>query len=145
MTISDPVNAGTDADPLQPGPDFFDPQVKGFVGNLGPVLRAERADKIVSGFHVEERHCNPFQMCHGGWLCTFADVAMVREAARQGGRWVTAGISVDFLAPVRLGSWVESDCAVLPAGSRTCIVQGVARVDGVPVLRMNGTFRRIDG
>jgi uncharacterized protein (TIGR00369 family) len=125
--------------------DFVDPEVSGFVGNLGPVLRADRSGQVVSGFFVEERHCNPSLTCHGGWLCTFADVAMVREAARQGGRWVTAGISVDFLSPVKLGSWVESDCVTIPVGSRTCLVQGVARVDGIPVLRMNGNFRRVDG
>ncbi|MDP3676315.1 MAG: PaaI family thioesterase [Novosphingobium sp.] len=98
----------------------------------------------MSGFFVEQRHCNPADICHGGWLSTFADVAMVRQAGRDGGRWVTAGLAVDFLRPVPLGSWIESDCAVPSRGSRTCIVQGVARTGGEPVLRMNATFRRVD-
>lgn len=128
-------------DPVPAG--FVDPRAGGFVGALGPILRHDRADQVVSGFVVAERHCNPFGICHGGWLSTFADVSMVRMAANGEGRWVTAGLSVDFLKPVPLGAWVESDCLRLPQGARTCLVQGVARARGEVVLRMNATFRQI--
>ncbi|MBK6799931.1 MAG: PaaI family thioesterase [Novosphingobium sp.] len=96
----------------------------------------------VSGFFVEERHCNPRGICHGGWLSTFADIAMVRQATvnRAHGA-LTISMAVDFLEAVPLGSWVESRCEIVREADRIVHVQGVALVDGRAVLRMNGTFR----
>ena len=139
--LAEPSADSETADPVPSG--FVDPQVGGFVGALGPILRDDRADQVVSGFVVEPRHCNPFGVCHGGWLSTFADVTMARMAASGEGRWVTAGLSVDFVKPVPLGVWVQSDCVRIRQGARTCLVQGVARARGEVVLRMNATFRQI--
>jgi uncharacterized protein (TIGR00369 family) len=144
--MSDPARL---ADSVPPG--FVDPRLGGFAGDLGPILRHDREGQVVSGFLVDARHCNPSGDCHGGWLSTFADVTMVRMArfgqAGMGqsgeGRWVTTALSLDFLRPVLVGDWVESDCLRLPAGARSCAVQGVARVRGVVVLRMNAAFRQI--
>ncbi len=108
-------------DPIPEG--FVDPRVGGFAGNLGPILRREREGGPVSGFLVETRHCNPYASCHGGWLSTFADIALVRVADDGAGRWVTAGLLIDFLRPVPLGAWVESDCIRLPQGARSCTVR----------------------
>lgn len=122
---------------------FVDPQIGGFVGALGPILRRETGATLASGFRVEERHCNPQGVCHGGWLATFADVAMVREAVRSGGPAVTLGVAVDYLEPVPLGAWVESRTETVRSSNRTVHVQGAAMVDGRAVLRMNGTFRLV--
>jgi uncharacterized protein (TIGR00369 family) len=122
---------------------FFDPEVGGFAGALGPILRSDQCEQVVSGFIVDARHCNPYGVCHGGWLSTFADVSMTRMASTGEGRWVTSNLSVDFIKPVPLGVWVQSDCMRLRHGERACLVQGVAHVGGEVVLRMNATFRRI--
>ena len=58
------------------------------------------------------------------------------------GRWVMAGLAVDFAAPVPLGAWVQSDCVRIAQGARGCLVQGW-RARGEVVLRMNATFRRV--
>jgi acyl-coenzyme A thioesterase PaaI-like protein len=52
------------------------PFTTGFVGVNGP-LYARRADggRIHLGFRVEERHCNPMRIAHGGMLGLAQDVA----------------------------------------------------------------------
>lgn len=120
---------------------FVDPLIGGFVGALGPIFRRDLPGGVTSGFRVAERHCNPQQVCHGGWLATFADVALVREALLSGGGAVTMGMAIDYLEPVRLGAWVESRTETVRANGRTVVVQGSAVVDGRAVLRMNGTYR----
>lgn len=121
---------------------FFDPQLRGFVAHNGIIWRRNDPGHAVSGFYVEERHCNPRGICHGGWLSTFADIAMVRQATvgRAGGA-LTINMAVDFLEAVPLGAWIESRCETVRDTGTIVHVQGVALVEGRVVLRMNGTFR----
>ena len=130
------------AEPRKLPEGFFDPQLRGFVAHNGTIWRRNDPGHAVSGFYVEEHHCNPRGICHGGWLSTFADIAMVRQATvnRAHGA-LTMSMAVDFLEAVPLGSWVESRCEIVREADRIVHVQGVALVDGRPVLRMNGTFR----
>lgn len=122
---------------------FFDPNVAGFVGNLGPIYRMDRDGHVLSGFVVEERHCNPSGSCHGGWLSTFADVSLAREAGQGSDGVVTMSMAIDFLRPVREGHWVESRCEVVRKTATTCFVHGIATAAGETVLRMNAIFRQI--
>ena len=121
---------------------FRDPQVRGFVGHNGVIWRRDNADgSITNAMLVEDRHCNPGGFCHGGWLATFADIVLVREAARSGRAPVTINLAIDYLDAVPVGAWVESRTETVRCSGRVVHVQGVAMDGTSVVLRMNGTFR----
>src|SRR6185437_6901924 len=69
------------------------------------------------GFRVEERHCNPAKICHGGMLMTFADMQLpfgIRlQALSDPGFLPTVSLSAEFMAPAPLGSWVQGRTDVL--------------------------------
>lgn len=125
-----------------PPPGFVDPGIGGFVGDLGPICRHDTGGHIHSGFVVEQRHCNPSDICHGGWLSTFADVSLVRVGAVgiESGL-VTVSLTVDFVGAAALGEWVESRCEVVGRTGSMVFVQGTATSNGRPTLRMSGIFK----
>jgi acyl-coenzyme A thioesterase PaaI-like protein len=122
---------------------FVDPVNGGFTGNIGPIYERRSDGHMWSGFYVEERHCNPQAMCHGGWLSTFADVSLVRQGSLIALPLVTISLAVDFMDAAHLGEWVESRCEVASKTRSMAFVQGTATANGRPALRMNGIFRII--
>jgi acyl-coenzyme A thioesterase PaaI-like protein len=122
---------------------FFDPENQGFTGNIGPIYRCDCDGHIDSGFRVEKRHCNPEATCHGGWLSTFADVALVRQGSLAASPLVTISLTVDFIGAAHLGEWVQSRCEVASKTGGMVFLQGSATANGRPALRMNGIFKII--
>jgi acyl-coenzyme A thioesterase PaaI-like protein len=122
---------------------FIDPENGGFTGNIGPIFQQKTENHLRSGFFVEQRHCNPQAICHGGWLSTFADVSLVREASLVASPLVTISLTVDFIDAAHLGEWVESRCDVASKTRSMVFVQGMATANCRPALRMNGIFRII--
>src|ERR1700741_1134206 len=80
----------------------------GYSAAFGPVYRHRSESKL--GFRVARFHLNPVDACHGGAMACFPDMLV---AAIDGGAGSRKGhtppitMSVDFIAPPRLGSWVE--------------------------------------
>jgi acyl-coenzyme A thioesterase PaaI-like protein len=122
---------------------FVDPENGGFTGSIGPIYQRKSEGHVCSGFYVEQRHCNPQATCHGGWLSTFADVALVRQGSLIALPLVTISLTVDFIDAAHLGEWVESRCDVVSKTRSMVFVQGTASANGRPALRMNGIFRII--
>jgi uncharacterized protein (TIGR00369 family) len=120
---------------------FIDPENGGFTGNIGPIYQRKSEGQLCSGFYVEQRHCNPQATCHGGWLSTFADVALVRQGSLTAQPLVTISLTVDFMGAAHLGEWVESRCEIASKTRSMVFVQGTATANGRPALRMNGIFR----
>ena len=88
-----------------------DPTFNGHVGNLY-LTRGERGtrDEFVLGFRVQRHMCNPAGGLHGGMMMTVADLV----GTMGGGNLVglrkflpTVSMTFDFVAPARLGDWVE--------------------------------------
>lgn len=52
---------------------------------------------------VREDMLNGFDICHGGFITTLADSAFAFACNSTGDVTVAAGLTVDFLAPARLG------------------------------------------
>lgn len=126
----------------------------GFIGVNGPLYARHDGEALRLGFRVEERHCNPMGMCHGGWLASFADMQLPFAARAQGGLAMhflpTISLSVDYLAPAKLGAWVEGRTEVLKRTKRLVFAQMTATADGEICLRADGTFKigpeiRFDG
>jgi acyl-coenzyme A thioesterase PaaI-like protein len=120
---------------------FVDPHNGGFTEDIGPIYQLRSDETVCSGFYVEQRHCNPQAICHGGWLSTFADVALVRQGSLIAAPLVTISLTVDFIDATYLGEWVESRCEVATRTKSMVFVQGMATANGRPALRMNGIFK----
>ena len=120
-----------------------------FVDAVGPLWghRDEGlAGRLVMGLRVERRHCSPSGFCHGGMLMSLADMLLVLGANLQAGldRFMsTVSLSADFLAPVPQGAWLEGRLEVLRATRNLVFCQGLYRVDGTPVLRVDGIVKPI--
>lgn len=124
------------------------PQVGPFLGLIGPVLWQPQAPAGLFrfGLGLDERHLNIVGIAHGGLLATFADcalgmaIAMDRRQRGRAGGMVTANLTLDYLAPGRVGDWVEADVTLLRSGQRLAFAQAMLRVGEAPVLRASAVF-----
>ena len=117
----------------------------GFLENTGPLYGKWADDRLLLGFRVETRHCNPGQVAHGGMLATFADmllpIASRFQSKMEMGFLPTINLTCDYLAPAPLGSWVEGRADPVKTTKNLLFAQGFATADGQPVLRANGIFK----
>lgn len=118
----------------------------GFVGVNGPLFFLHEGSLFKLGFRVEERHCNPMGICHGGMLATFADMLMPIGAItlvpelRQ--RFLpTVSLQVDFISPAKLGDWIEGEMQVLRTTRSMVFAQGLVTSGGVMAMRCSGVFK----
>ncbi len=148
------MSAGTPESPDAPAdvPVGFVPMDFGdnpYVDSVGPLWghRDEGlAGQLRLGLRVERRHCSPSGFCHGGMLMSFSDMLLVVGANLQTGMdrfMTTVSLSADFLAPVARGAWLEGRLEVLRATRNLVFCQGLLRVDGEPVLRVDGLCKPI--
>ncbi|MBV8189854.1 MAG: PaaI family thioesterase [Alphaproteobacteria bacterium] len=91
-----------------------------FNGHIGTLYakRGEKgtADEFVLGFRVHPHMCNPAGGLHGGMMMTVADLV----GTMGGGTLVglrkflpTVSMTFDFVAPAKVGDWVEGRCEVV--------------------------------
>jgi acyl-coenzyme A thioesterase PaaI-like protein len=78
-------------------------------------------------------------------MATFADmllpIASRFQAKTDMGFLPTVNLACDFMAPARLGAWVEGRAEVARMTRNLLFAQGLATADGEPCLRANGIFR----
>lgn len=129
-------------------PAGFKPRMMGdgFMVVNGPLYYRKFEGGIHLGFRVEERHCNPMGVCHGGMLATFADMVCAisahatSEAAKN--RFLpTISLQLDYMASARLGTWVQGTASVLRATRTMMFMQGLVTADDEPVARISGIFK----
>ncbi len=117
----------------------------GFIEQVGPLYGKWDGARLLMGFRVEPRHCNPGQVAHGGMLATFADMLLPIAARMQAkadvGFAPTVNLTLDFIAPAKLGAWVEGTAEFLRAGKSLFFAQGLAAADGVLCLRASAIFK----
>ncbi len=112
----------------------------GFVHCCGTFYVHE--SRPVVGVRVTAQHLNTQDIAHGGFLATLADSAygiiMRRDMPALVPR--TAHLSVDYLAAVREGDWLEAHVEFVKHGRR--ITNGVCRltVGSQVVLQTMGVF-----
>jgi uncharacterized protein (TIGR00369 family) len=110
----------------------------------GPLFAKTVEGKLMIGFRVEARHCNPSGNCHGGMLMTFADMMLgigSNFAAKLGRFLPTVNMTSDFLAPAPLGCWVEGSTEVLRVTRNLVFAQGLVTADGTPAMRVSGIMK----
>jgi uncharacterized protein (TIGR00369 family) len=116
-----------------------------FIARNGPFYAAWRNEQFIMGMMIEERHCNPFGICHGGMLTSFADMLLPYGSMYALGikrRFTpTISLQVDFLAPANLGSWIEGTCEPLQSTNNLLFAQGLIRQNDQTVMRASGLFK----
>jgi uncharacterized protein (TIGR00369 family) len=121
----------------------------GFGSSCGPFwIKAEgtkEAQRLVGGFRVEARHCNPARICHGGMLATFCDLHLGVAAEFQYplGTFIlpTISLSLDYLAPTPKGAWVEARAEISKVTRSMVFASETVTADGEPVVRAHGIFK----
>jgi uncharacterized protein (TIGR00369 family) len=118
----------------------------GFIGVNGPLYARRNEAGFQLGFRVEERHCNPMGICHGGMMATFCDMllpisahVMSKELAER--FLPTINLQIDYLAASPLGAWVQGEAQLLRATRSLVFMQGLVQADGVSVARVSGIFK----
>lgn len=117
-----------------------------FIDMVGPLYGRLDDGDLVVGFPVRRESCNPAGMCHGGMLCTLADLTLILCSNVQTGMgryFTTVSLNTDFLAPAPEGSWIEGRAQVLRVTRSLVFTQGTLAVDGGVVLRANAIFKPV--
>ena len=115
-----------------------------FMAINGPLLHRQDGKQFLLGMRVEKRHCNPMDVCHGGMLMSFVDMAMPMGVIYQENlnRFLpTISLTTDFLAPVPLDSWLEARTDVLRITRSMVFAQCLVQADGITAVRASGVFK----
>lgn len=116
-----------------------------FMAHNGPLYVRMVDGRAQLGFRVQPRHTNPLNNCHGGMLASFGDMLLpvcIHRQSDVGRRFLpTISLQIDYLAPAPLGAWVQGEADVLRVTRTMVFAQGVACIDGKPVLRVSGTVK----
>ncbi|MCB1388232.1 MAG: hypothetical protein KDK12_03640 [Rhodobacteraceae bacterium] len=95
------------------------------------------------GFRCKPRHINANGTCHGGHLALFADMLGYGiGVGTASGAAPTVMLAIDFLAPVRLGDWVEATPEITRDSRSLTFFHALMRVDGTVVARCNGIYKK---
>lgn len=111
----------------------------------GQLTQEEGQPRVLIGFRVQAQHTNPLGVCHGGMLATLADmmaaicVPYQTELPRH--FLPTISLQMDFLAPARLGTWVQARTDVLKTTRNLVFVQGLIHADDELVLRVSSIYK----
>jgi len=144
--MKNPIHPATD-----PVPEGFRPLRVGgpFMQETGPLygrlIQEQGRHRVWIGFRVQERHTNPLGVCHGGMLATLADMLAAISVPYQTDLprhfLPTISLQMDFLAPARLGAWVQAQIDVLKTTRNLIFTQGLLTADGEPALRVSAIYK----
>ena len=117
-----------------------------FIQNNGPLYVRRGGVSVQFGFRVEQRHVNTMGNLHGGMMATFCDMLLPlsvhHKTTEVQGRFLpTISLQVDYLAPVRLGMWVQGEAGPLRITRSLVFAQGLVTADGEPAARVSGVFK----
>ena len=114
----------------------------GFSARLGQVY-IDRGRRRLA-FRVTVEHGNPVDMCHGGAIATFADAQVVAVLDAPVG-WKrhtpTISLSVDYLAPIAIGAWVEAEVTLSKQTPTMLFTQALMMVEDETVARSHAIYR----
>ena len=110
---------------------------------VGPFLARREGGGWRYGFVAEQRHLNKGGVVHGGMLVSFADDALGATVWEAVGRQpvTTVQLNTQFIAPVRLGEFVEMRAEVLRRTRTVVFIRGVLGVGGRTVVHADGVWK----
>lgn len=110
----------------------------------GPFYVRRDGEEMVLGFRVEQRHCNPAGILHGGMMMTVADMTAGFGTAFKSGIdkfMPTVNMTFDFVASGHVGDWVEGRCEVLKVTRSLAFATVMLSVQGKPMLRASAVMK----
>ncbi len=117
-----------------------------FGAMIGPIYERTDAEGFVRAFRVEERHTNGRGVLHGGMLMTFADIVLAQAGFVAGaGPAATVRMAIEFVAPGRLGEWVEGRAQVSRRTRSLIFARGEISVDDRLLMTASGLFMTVGG
>ena len=141
------ANAAAPQGPAAP-PAGFERLAQGgpFIQNNGPLYVRRQGAEVQFGFRVEQRHVNTMGNLHGGMMATFCDMLLPLSVHSKNTELAdrflpTISLQVDYLAPARLGMWVQGEAAALRTTRSLVFAQGLVTADGEPCARVSGVFK----
>ena len=115
----------------------------GFALAFGPVHARRQGERVSMGFHVGAHHLDASGACHPGAFATFADLQLAglyRTGVVPGGHSPTINLSLEYIAPARLGDWIEFDVALIDRARSLIFTQAVLRGPAGPVARTTALY-----
>ena len=115
----------------------------GFNELVGPIWARREADVWVNGLLVTDKHLNFRGTLHGGMLATFADSVLGRTVVNATRPRPSATVQLDmhYVAPVRLGDFVEGRAEIIRVTSSLVFVAGRFNVGSAVVATANGAWK----
>jgi uncharacterized protein (TIGR00369 family) len=116
-----------------------EPTFNSHIGNLY-VRRGEKGtrDEFVMGFRVHQHMCNPAGGLHGGMMMTVADLVGAMGGGTLAGLrkfLPTVNMTFDFVAPAKVGDWVEGRAELVRATRSLLFTNIYLTVDENKILR----------
>jgi len=109
-----------------------------------PIYSRRTGEAVQLGLRAREAHANSRGMVHGGLITALADNAMGLSCGDQiegVTGLVTINLSVDFIAPARLGQWLEIRPQVLRASPGQSFCAATIHADDTLCARASAIFR----
>ncbi|MDX2259908.1 MAG: hotdog fold thioesterase [Hyphomicrobiaceae bacterium] len=114
--------------------------------NLGVEIVEAGSSASRFAMTVSERHTNTFGVCHGGLLFALADLAFGFTCNARGVKAMTAGASIDYLAPAPLGARLVADVRETAIAGRNAYYDVTVSIDGGPTVAIvRGRMRILSG
>jgi acyl-coenzyme A thioesterase PaaI-like protein len=117
----------------------------GFNELVGPIWarREGDGDGWVNGFLVTDKHLNFRRNLHGGMLATFADSVLGRMVSNAVKPRPSATIQLEmhYVAPVRLGDFVEGRGEIIRVTASLVFIAGRFSVGAGVVATANGVWK----
>ncbi len=144
--IQTPMNSATPLipagfKPLKVGGPYM--QINGPL--YGRLIQSDGQRQVLIGFRVEPRHTNPTGVCHGGMLASMADMMVAICVPYQTNLprhfFPTISLQMDFLAPARVGDWVQAETQILRTTRNLVFTQALLKVQDELVLRVSGIYK----
>ena len=116
----------------------------GFFDAFGPLFIRTGPDGASMAFRVRAQHLNPAGSCHGGAIATFADMQAFAAQWLAGihDRFTpTITLTVDYMAPTPVGTWLEMRVSHWRATRRLLFSDApITTLAGDMVARTNAVF-----
>jgi len=115
----------------------------GYPALIGPFWARREGEGWRYGFLAEPRHINTGGVVHGGMLMSFADDVLGMTVWEAAGRkpCTTVQLNTHFIAPVRLGEFVEGQAEVMRATRTVVFVRGLLRVGDRTTVSADGVWK----
>jgi acyl-coenzyme A thioesterase PaaI-like protein len=115
----------------------------GFNELVGPIWARREGDVCVKGVLVTDKHLNFRGTLHGGMLATFADSVLGRTVVDAVKPRPSATVQLDmhYVAPVRLGDFLEGRAEIIRVAGSLVFVAGRFSVGAGVVATANGVWK----